>query len=155
MRIDYWYFHISLVGSDLKLYLANYCKYISVCRHIPLWPSECFCRSFGSCQAGCWSGPSPAPAPCSCSGCSWSESGSLQPPSQSLQAACWGCQLPLQRPCHLRIWHLRLKSGTDQRHRATENWWEGKAGCRVLIAHNFGGKITICCLWLVKLCILF
>lgn len=95
---------------------------------VPLWPSECWRRTPGWCRAGCWSGPSPAPAPCSCSDCSWWGIASSLPPSQSLQAACSGCQLPHQRPCHLRIWRLRLKSGTDHRHRATEDGWDGEQG---------------------------
>lgn len=68
----------------------------------------------------------PAPTLCSYSDCCCWRSASSLPPSQSLQGACSGCQLPHQRLYRLRIWPLCLRSRTDQRHRVTEDGWEGR-----------------------------
>ena len=115
----------------------------------PWWPSGCWGRSLGWSAAGCWSGPSPAPAPCSCSGCSWWGRASSPPASQSLQAACSGCRPPHQRPCRLRIWRLRLKSGSDQRHGDTEDGWDGGGQAGLTVYHFFEGEILFfSCFWL-------
>lgn len=125
---------------------------------VPLWPSECWQRSLDWCRAGCCSGTSPAPALFSCSDCSWRENASLLPPSQSLQAACSGCQLPHQKLYHLRIWRLRPKSRTDRRHRATEDGWEGEAGLKArigLTVYHLLGKLSFAVFFLSNYVFLF